>query len=225
LLGTGRVPVLITGLDPAVQRGEIQTILATTPSVQPGETILVRMVLSSGESLNDAAALIHELLATCRKDEVMPRWWPLFQGELGLKQWSKFQGLLRSDWQYVNVAVNPFTDDEVFDFLREQVTVAQLPVGLPDGISPDGVVRLATGMKIMGATKDSSYSIPQFVERLSLLTSPPTIIILGPSLPDWSDEVNQARLAKLLPILRSSCNSLWADLSQVRREAVWNMTA
>lgn len=225
LLGNGRVPVLITGLDPASQQEEIQKILVTSPSVQPGETILVRMVLGSTESVYDAASIIKDLVSDCRDHTRMPNWWPLLQGDLKVEQWTILRDILDADWQYINAAINPFSTQEVFDFLCEQITVAQVPVGLAEGISPDGEIRLADGMKIMGAPDCSSYSLPKFVESLSSLSSPPTIIILGPSLPSWSDEVNQARLAKLLPVLRSSCDTLWSALPRSRREAIWNMNA
>jgi hypothetical protein len=225
LLGTGRVPILITGLDPARQQDEIQKILATSPAVQPGETILVRMVLGGTESLYDVAALIKKLLSECRENTRMPTWWPLLQGDLDIEHWSTLWNLLDADWKYVNVAVNPFTSQEVFNLVREQITVAQVPIGLAEGISSEGEIQIAPGMRIMGATEQSSYSLSKFAESLSSLSSLPTIIILGPSLPSWSDEVNQARLAKLLPILRSICDSLWSDLPKSRREAIWNMRA
>jgi hypothetical protein len=225
LLGTGRVPVLITGLDPAKQQDEIRSILNTSPAVQPGETILVRMVLSDSESLSEAASLIRTLILDSKQKAQMPNWWPLFQGDLKAEQWAILWDLLDEDWKYVNIAINPFTSQEVFNLLREQITVAQIPVGLAEGISSDGTIQLAPGMKILGAEDNTMYSLPGFVEKLNSLFSPPTIIILGPSLPEWSDEMNKARLAKLLPALRKCCDELWSDLSEAKRNAVWNMIA
>lgn len=225
LLGIGRVPVLITGLDPAQQKEEIEGILETSPAVQPGETILVRMVVNDKQSIKAAASLIHSLADTCRDNIAMPKWWPLLQGDLNIGQWELLQSLLGKDWRYVNTAVNPFVTDEVLEFLQDNITVAQIPIGLAEGISVDGTIRLAAGIKIMGASDQSSYSILDFVNVLSTLEYPPTLIILGPSLPEWTDVINQERLDALFPILRKACDSLWGGVSDVRRETIWNMSA
>jgi hypothetical protein len=225
LLGTGRVPVLITSLDPAHQMADIENILVTDPSIQSGETVLVRMVLNGQESVYKSAAVIRSLLAASREKAAMPKWWPLFQSEIGVRDWRTLKKLLKRDWKYVNIAVNPFTADGVLEFLRDQITVAQIPLGLAKDISSDATVRMSPGMKIMGATEGTSYSLARFMCKLRDLNSPPTIIILGPSLSHWSDEMNQGRLDRLLPILRSTCDTLWGDLSETRREGVWQMKA
>ena len=141
----------------------------------------------------------------------MPPWWPLLQGMLDDDGWMKTQDLLGSDWRYANVAVNPFVSDAQFELLAPQITVAQIPIGLADGMTDDGVIRLAPGMKIHGATEGASYSLFDYIEKLSKLSSPPTLIILGPSLPEWSDDVSAKRIERLLPLLRKACDRLWCS--------------
>ena len=58
LLGTGRVPILISELDPALHSTTIESIVATNPPVFPGETMLIRVVLSSDESIDSSITLV-----------------------------------------------------------------------------------------------------------------------------------------------------------------------
>lgn len=79
--------------------------------------------------------------------------------------------------------------------------------------------------RISGAAPSASYSLPAHSEQLSGLEAPPKLIILGPSLPLWTDDMNQERIAKLLPHLRSACSCFWHKVDASRREAVWRMSA
>lgn len=225
LLGTGRIPVLISALDPAASLWEIEEIISSRPPTHSGETILLRIVLSGENSIKNFVHVVKNILAECREKNELPVWWPLVQGILTIEQWKNLKNLLGRDWKYLNIAVNPFVEDDVFEIVKDQITVAQIPVGLPTGISREGKITLAKGVKIMGAPDEAQYDLSEFVEKLNQLDVAPTLIILGPSLPEWSDAINQLRIAKLLPFLRENCNVLWDGLTDARREFVWKMAA
>lgn len=140
LWGSGRVPILITELDPARNIETIESIIGTTPAVHPGEVILLRLVLSGEESVRQAVTLVKRLLYASRTDCEMPKWWPLFQSDMKVDAWKHFKHLLGDDWRFANLAVNPFVPLDVFGHLHEQITVAQVPVGLASGISTNGTV-------------------------------------------------------------------------------------
>lgn len=225
LRGNGRVPILITGLDPARDIEQIKQIFETTPAVSPGETILMRIVLNGDDSINRAVNLIRKVLGECRSQRSMPQWWPLLQGGIDCKQWNQLKTQLGDDWKYVNVAVNPFTPHDVVECINNQITVAQVVVGLADGISDDGMIQLAPGMTISGASESDTYSLMEYMQGLGHLPVVPTLIVLGPSQPAWSDELNQRRIAKLIPLLRQGCEILWKSLPKERQEYVWRLSA
>ncbi len=225
LIGTGRVPILITGLDPRQDRVEIESIMGTSPAVPDNETVLVRTILSDEQSLDQITEIIRNQLNASRLSGKMPKWWPLLQGNLTTAEWGRLEQKLGDDWAYVNVATNPFVSDEAFQFLRNQITVAQIAVGAADGISTDGTIELPKTMKLTGAPEHAVYSLPQYVKQLSELLLPPTLIVLGPSQSGWSDVHNQERVARLLPLLRDACDDLWKSLSASRRDEVWQMAA
>ena len=225
LLGTGRVPILITGLDPGKSRVELEAIMETTPAVPENETVLVRVVLNDEKSLQEISGVIRVLLARARLTGAMPKWWPLLQGAIPASSWSGLKNSLGSDWDFVNVAVNPFTPSDVFEEVESQITVAQIPVGKAEGVHADGGVQLHPDVRILGAAQNARYSMPAFAKQLEFLSGAPTLIILGPSLPDWSDGDNQERIASLLPLIRSSCDTLWCRLSPQRRDEVWKLVA
>lgn len=225
LIGTGRVPILITALDPKSDRLEINTIVATRPLLPENETLLVRIVLTNDESLNQARLIMRELLVEARASGKMPKWWPLLQGDLPLSTWQSLKTAMGSDWDFVNVAINPFVDSEIVAFLRDQVTVAQIVVGLAEGISKDGRIMLAAGMKITGAGDGASYSMPEYAEMIRALSFMPALIVLGPSQAGWTDEINRSRVSAVLPLLREACNTLWQELEPARRDAVWSLDA
>lgn len=225
LAGCGRVPILITPLDPSKDYAAIDEIVTSRPAIHDGETILFRIVLADDVSIAQSAALLRRLLAQSRTSRQMPVWWPLLQGTLSVEQWESLRCALGSDWRYVNVAVNPFTPEDVFNCVASQITVAQLPIGLDEGIGNDGWVKLASRMKITGATDGATYSTFEFAARLSELDIAPTLVVLGQSLPEWSVEVNRQRIEKFLPILRASCDIIWQDVPESRRQTVWKMPA
>jgi hypothetical protein len=225
LLGTGRVPVLITSLDPNRHRLDLQAIMATSPALPENETVLVRTVLADEDSVRGAIDMIRRIVARARATGAMPNWWPLLQGNLALEEWTRLRNELGTDWDYVNVAVNPFVSDDVFELVQDRITVAQIPVGLANGISADGWIELPAGMKITGGGDCPVYSVPRFGAKLCHLPAAPTLIVLGPAQPGWSDLQNQQRLAALMPALRNLCDMMWQSLSSGRREEVWRMVA
>jgi len=225
LLGTGRMPILISPLDPKNDFEIIKEILYTDPLMFEGETTLVRIVLSDDESVNSVAILMQEVLKNAREKDQMPKFWPLLQGQIGYREWQHLMDLMGNDWKYLNIAVNPFTIDSLPEICWEQVTVAQVVVGHMEGMSDDGDIHLPKGMKIAGAKECDDYNIFDFFTKLENLEVAPTLIVLGPSLPDWSDQYNLQRIERLLPLLRKSCNQLWRALSDRRKNMVWELTA
>lgn len=226
LLGDGRVPILITELDPAKNGEEIDSILEISPPIFPGESVLLRLALSGDSSIDRICLLISLLIERARQEEQMPKWWPLLQGHLTSEQWKYLKQQLGDNWKYVNIAVNPFTTADILDFLHEQITVAQIAVGLAEGIRSDGQITLAKGMvKLTGADDCPSYSLPLYMQALSKLDSAPTLIVLGPSLLEWSDEINRARLSALKPLIYDACRTLWNEVKEVEKAMILKMSA
>jgi hypothetical protein len=225
LLGNGRVPIVITGLDPARDKSTIESILATDPVIYSGETILVRIILGNDDSIFPAAEIITRLLKNSIASKEMPKWWPLLQTNFNVSQWKRLRNLLGSAWKYVNVAVNPFGSADVVDFAAQQLTIAQVVLGGAAGIFDDGHIQLAPGVKVFGSSDAALYSLDDYARQLSTLEIAPTLIVLGPSAPDWTDRDNKRRIAKFLPILRRACDQLWNGIQPMRREAVWKLAA
>jgi hypothetical protein len=225
LEGNGRVPILISGLDADRDRGQIEEILATEPRFASGEPVLLRMVMGSPAAVDAAAEIIQGLISHAMETGEMPRWWPLLQGELPVSEWSRLRTTLGAAWRFVNVAVNPFASAAVLAAVAAQVTVAQVPIGLAEGMDEQGNITLAPGMQISGASECARYSLDDYVTRLSALPEIPTLIILGPSRPEWTVEVNAERIARLIPLLRAACERLWGDLPGRRRALVWSLAA
>jgi len=221
----GRVPVLITRLDPAEDLDEIRAVFGTTVPLARGETILVRLVLGSEASLGPAVELLRDLVTQAKRSSAMPQWWPLFQSGYSAMTWARLAVLAGPAWKYVNLAVNPFTDASVLDRFPEQITVAQLPIGLADGIGIDGNVRLAKGMAISGANGRSEWSLPSFFTDLAQRGLAPTLIVLGPSLPDWSDAMNATRIMRFVPALKEACSILWSRVSVQRQKLLLGLSA
>jgi len=225
LRSAGRVPILITGLDPDRDESTLSDILRCSPAVVPGETVLLRVVLASEASMWSAASFVRSIVRDAQSRAHMPKWWLLLQGELSVVQWMALRRELDDVWNYVNIAVNPFTPPDVVKAVADQVTVAQIPVGLASGIQSDGTIELAPGMRISEARERDRYCLPQYLENLRVLPEVPTLIVLGPSMPDWSDAQNQERIHALLPQLHQGCELLWRDLSPARRQMVWRLPA
>ena len=225
LAGTGRVPILITALDPGREKEEIQQIFRQRPAVTPGETVLVRVVLSDDRSIAGIVEICRKLVQNARAKREMPTWWPLLQGNLSLEGWGRLKRTLGEEWRYANIAVNPFVSDEVNEVLWDQITVGQIPLGLAQGINSDGSVRLARGMRVMGADEEDSYNLFEFMTKLSKLRTAPTLIVLGPSFSEWPDKWNLERIERMIPVLRDGVELLWDDLPKERRDIVWGLEA
>lgn len=225
LLGSGRIPVVITGLDPSTDAAAIEEILAARPACAAGETILFRLPLKSSASIPAAVALLNRLSELAKQDPVMPAWWPLFQANFDAATWQSFREEAGEAWAYANIAVNPFTDPASFEIIKSQVTVAQLPIGLAEGMSDDGLIRLAPGMTISGAPEGATWSLLAYADLLRDLAVAPTLIVLGPSLPTWTDEMNCQRLQRFLPLLESACTRIWKGLPSKRREMILSLAA
>lgn len=225
LSGSGRVPVLITGLDPAADEESIMEILKTSPPIVPGETILIRMVLKSEDSIKPTGKLIGRLLDSSRADHKMPLWWPLLQGDFSPAQWQRLRDTVGDAWRYLNFAINPFTPLAVFEKLAEQITVAQFVIGLTDGISSTGQIILPPEMRILGAPDQASYDVFRFAGQLQMLPNTPTCILLGPALLNSTMRENCDRLRKFLPLFREAANILWHKLDRSSREMIWRLTA
>lgn len=69
------------------------------------------------------------------------------------------------------------------------------------------------------------YDLYRYMERLAVLKIAPTQIVLGPAEKEWTEEMNSARVAALLPLLRAGCDILWSDIPKARREYVWSLSA
>jgi hypothetical protein len=225
LLGTGRVPILITSLDPAKDREIIKEILKTTPSVVPGETILIRWSLNSSDSIKPAAEMIKSILKNCRDHKVMPIWWPLLQGDLNINQWKELQELLGEDWQYVNLAVNPFTNPELLNIFPSQITVAQFVLGSAEGIDESGKIRISSKVDLGNMPQERIYDIEEYAQRIQDSGLMPMSIICGPSLEEWSDDYNKERLQKFIPLFTKSTKFLWHGASPEGRKEILDLPA
>lgn len=225
LAGSGRIPVVISGLDPAKDAEEISSIIATAPAIAEGETILLRVVLSGPDSITAGAALLQGLLEDAQREGRMPRWWPLFQASLSVEGWQRFRAEAGEAWKYANLAVNPFTSEDAFALIKEQITVAQLTIGLAEGMSADGTIRLAPGMRISGAADGAAWNVFDFSRRLGEIDVVPTLIILGPSLEGWSEETNRARIERFLPLLNAACDNAWSGLAAARKRMLLELAA
>jgi len=224
LCGDGRVPIVITGLDPARDADAIASILSSDIPVASGETVLLRIVLRNSDSIIAVASLLRSLVEQAFHTQAMPQWWPLLQGSLSASAWATLRELTGPAWQYANVAINPFTEQDVFSLCATQITVAQVVVGGPDGVR-DSDVFVPGAMQILGTAGDAVYSVADFIAQLRNLEVVPTIILLGPSQPTWSDEVNQERVNAVLTPLRHACDELWSALPVPRREYIWAQSA
>jgi hypothetical protein len=225
LIGTGRVPVCITALDPYEDYDTIWEIFSTTPNVPPGECVLLRLMAKSGErAQRPLVKLVKRLVTQASKAGEMPRWWPLFQTDESFGTWADLRRGLGDNWKYLNVAINPFTGTRVLQEASEQITVAQIPIGLEEGIARDGTITLEPEMHILGARKAGErWNIFSYFEKLKDLPVTPTLIILGPSRPAWTPEMNARRISRLLPILREACDKLWGTLGHARRDFLWSL--
>lgn len=224
LMDLGRVPILITGLDVA-DRLAVKEILDAPINVVDGETVLVRMLVNTPESMQAFPALIRGLVAEAETSGQMPQWWPLAQASNMADDWKAMKDELGDLWRYVNVAINPFTDDATFAVVADQIMVAQFVVPANEDIDNEGNVRISTDTHIYGAKSGDTYSIIQFAERISTLESWPTCIFLGPTLPSWTDADNVERVGKAVNAFIAQVRRQWERDGLQRYEPLWRMAA
>lgn len=227
LLGDGRVPILITGLNAGSDAVEINEICCSKVSVAEGETVLLRVVVSDATGMTNLANLMQRIVSESEAAQQPPVWWPLIQGDLEPKQWASLKCELGSLWKYANVAMNPFFSAPQFDAVAEQITVAQVPVGLAEGVGSDSRVTLHAKMGTLTGARgpDDSYLFGEYVDTMLGLDHAPTLIVLGPSHGTWTDEINQRRVAALLPLLFEACEKIWGQLSGATRNELWRLAA
>lgn len=221
----GRVPILISGLDPCADAEEVRAIFSSPAEVIRGETVLVRLVLGSESSFDALEAMFRALVDTATRERKMPRWWPLVQSGGSAAQWSALQKRLGPLWRYLNVAVNPFTPADQWDVLADQIMVAQFVVPHSSDISSDGDVRITEGMNISGTARGASYNIHEMIGLASQLKSWPTAIFLGPTLEGWSDEENARRVAMAVRIFTAEVARRWSEGGHGRYAELLKMAA
>lgn len=221
----GRVPILISGLDPDADAEEVQEIFSSPAQVIPGETILVRLVVRSDASFEALEKLLRRLVDTASRERQMPRWWPLIQSGGSPAQWSALRKRLGPLWRYVNIAVNPFTPSDQWEILADQIMVTQFVVPHSRDITGDGDVRVTEGMKIAGAPPEASYNICEMIAAAGGLRSWPTAIFLGPALDCWSDDENANRVAKAVRIFTAEVERQWSQSGHGRYAELLKMAA
>lgn len=226
LKSLGRVPILITGLNVRGDRAMIDDILCSPVSVVPGETILCRVVAKGDADVLAVADVLLRLVRFAEAQGRMPQWWPLIQASSGdAHAWRQARSKLGSAWRFLNVAVNPYLDDDTFDSIRDQITVAQFIVPSHQDIASDGLVRLTSGMTISGASENAVYSIPRFMDRLGGLNSWPTSIFLGPALPHWTEHENLRRTAAAVGCFVHNIQERWSAPSLKRYQTLLELAA
>lgn len=223
LSNSGRVPVVISGLDPAVDEEEVGKIVGTDVPVADGATVLLRVVLRSEASIEPFCRLHAVLVERALRSGRIPQWWLLAQFLGGREGLGSLKAKLGSNVSYVNVAVNPFSDAAVYDHFPDEIVVAQTPIGDADNIHDDGTILIPSNMAIAGANDVRLWSLPTYVERVGGLGSSPTYIVLGPALPGWTDRINIDRVGRFAGLLRSS--RLWPFLNEVAEARVMAMPA
>jgi hypothetical protein len=221
----GRVPVLITSLDPASDRAALSAVFDSVAQVVPGETILARVIVQNHESFVALEALVRELVDEAARNRAMPRWWPLVQSGGTAREWENLRTRLGPLWKYMNVAVNPFSPEDHWQVVAEQIMVAQFVVPHARDIDEDGTARLSEGMQISGASAGASYNIRHLVQRAGSLPSWPTAIFLGPTLDEWSDDDNLERVTKAVRVFVNEIESLWHLAGQSRYSELLRMAA
>lgn len=225
LVDNGRVPIVITGLDPARDEDEIRELLNLQAPVRRQETVLVRLVISSLDSIGPMSRIVAELVDRVATEKTPPAFWPLLQGDVGDDVWKALAHAIGDAWLYMNVAVNPWTPLSKETKITSQVTVAQVPVGLACGITADGTVQIEPG-QLAGFDEGARYNMEEYLTQVSLTVDvPPTIILLGPTKPTWTDEQNALRVAQTLPHLRRALEGLWNKVAPAVRDSVWALPA
>lgn len=224
LMDLGRVPILITGLDINAKQA-VDEIFYAPINVVDGETVLVRLLAGSGDSIRAISPLITQLVKQAEATGEMPQWWPLVQAGGMAEEWRSLKRDLGSLWQYVNVAVNPFTDRGAYETVAEQIMVAQFVVPGDEDIDGDGAVKISNDMHIYGAKAGDRYSVPEFANTIANLDSWPTCIFLGPALPKWTDTDNVNRVSKAVNAFMMQVQNQWVRDGLTRYAPLWEMAA
>jgi hypothetical protein len=224
LMDLGRVPILITALD-VNAKPAVDEIFDAPINVVDGETVLVRLVAGSDVSIGAIAPMIAQLVKQAEATGEMPQWWPLVQAGGMADEWRNLKRDLGSLWQYMNIAVNPFTGRAAFEAVADQIMVAQFVVPGDEDIDADGAVRISDDMHIYGAAAGDRYSVPEFADTISKLDSWPTCIFLGPALPQWTDTDNVKRVSKAVNAFVLQVQDQWARDGMTRYEPLWKMAA
>lgn len=222
LAGSGRVPILITGLcvtDPLVEE-----IVQGDFGFSDSETMLVRLILEN-EHIDQAVFLMEKLIAAAECKGSMPQIWPLFQSNLSLANLMRFRAKLGSNWKFTNFAVSPFNGLSLIDSCPENVTVAQWVVGSLENIHADGKIVLSDEVRVYGAENSAGYQVQEFSASITELPYAPTNILLGPSQPSWNADYNSKRISKYLGIAQQAIQSAWKVESQKLRKGIWSMPA
>ena len=225
----GRVPIVITGWDPGESSGRerIRALTSATPArMAPNGTVLCRVLLNNGASVDQAVALSQEWLRLARTRRALPPWWLVIQPGAGLPagELARYRALMGDDWRFVTAAANPFTSPEAIEELWGQIAVIQLPIGPAGGISQDGTVRLGP-VKVAGSGDSGQCNVLEFTDRFRDHPSVPVMIALGPS-PSWEEQEDRNRLSAFAPLARKACEALWGTrLPKERIDYVLTLSA
>jgi hypothetical protein len=225
LIGTGRVPVIITSYDTATDRDAINEILSADAKIYEGETALVRVYLGSAHSKKMSAISLERMTKEVEEKRSIPKFWTLMQGDFPAKDWDKLRQSSGKYWQYANVAATPFTSDEVLENLRDNITVAQFLVSSKKGIHADGTIEVSKEACIGQEVTTRTYNIYEYAQRLSKNGILPTSIICGPSNPEWSIGYNKDRLETYLSHYKAATKDLWPSLKKDKRSEILALPA
>lgn len=189
---TGRVPILITTLDPSTDASVIDEVFSDHECTG---TMLVRLALNSPDSIRSAAALLERVVSTAEVSGFIPSRYPLFQSDsYSSKDWNDFKHEAGDHWDYAAVAVSPFTSKAAIEAIKPNVAVAQYFVGDRNRINSDGTITLPAAMCVQDGKKGESvqYNVFEYKERIRDIRA--LNIVCGQALPSWSHSENLDRV-------------------------------
>lgn len=192
----GCAPILITSFDASSPvLNEILDIEQLLP-----EPILIRTVVRPG-SVKEAAQLLQRCIASVREGN-FPAWWPLLQGDddFGIESWQQLREELGENWQHVCCAMSPFTLQRVFEFIRDQIVVAQHLIGEHDAIGENITVfdAMCYGPDAVACGGERTWNVREHAARIVSLGRPVVHILIGPSKPEWNPAYNRQRVSRAL---------------------------